>query len=289
MVLAGHFQRGGEAARAAGFYLRAAEQALQVADNEAAVARAGLGLGCDPSPELRIALLGVRCYASMLLQRIAVTDAEEVLRTAPHGSMPWAQALFVYTTMIRRIDDLLEVVALLREVTPAPEAMRWMSLAFVTAIASLDLFGQVAQGTALEEPFFALISARGDPDPSARLGWHYAIALRASYAHDDPWTALQHSDALQEVYDRIGGECILLCRQLLRGMNDWYLGAFSSAVHRLESIPAADVALGPANAERRCFLSWLYAERGALDQARALAIQVIESSHALHDGRGEWR
>ena len=292
MVLAGHFQRGGDPARAAGFYLRAAEQALQVLDNEAAFARTGLGLACDPPPELRITLLGVHCYASLLVRRVALTDAEELLRSAPRGSIPWTQALFAYSLgamMVGRIEDLLGALALLREVTPAPEAVGWMSLVFLSAMSILDRLGQVPQGTALEEPFFALVRARGDQDPVVRLGWHYAVGLRASYAHDDPWKALQHSDALQEVYELIGGETVFLSLQLLRGMNQWYLGAFSSAVHRLEGIPAADMALGLSSSDRRCFLSWLYAERGALDEACALATQLIESCHALQDHQGESR
>src|SRR6185436_10730285 len=44
MVLAGHFQRGGDGARAAGFYLRAAEQALHVLDLQAMMTRTRLGL-----------------------------------------------------------------------------------------------------------------------------------------------------------------------------------------------------------------------------------------------------
>jgi len=295
MVLAGHFQRGGEPARAAGFYLRAAEQALQVLDNEAAFARTGLGLACDPPPELRITLLGVHCYASLLVRRVALTGAEELLRSAPRGSVPWTQALFAYslgTMMVGRIEDSLGALALLREVTPAPEASGWMSLVFLSAMSILDRLGQVPQGTALEEPFFALVRARGDQDAIVRLGWHYAVGLRASYAHDDPWRALQHSEALQGIYDMIGGETVFLSRQLLRGMNLWYLGAAAGAAHALEEIPAADMALGLSSADRRCYLSWLYAERGALDAARALATQLIESSHALQDyqgeGRGRW-
>ena len=64
MVLAGHFERGAESARAAGHYLRAAEQAFHALDLHATMARASLGLGCAPPPELRIALLGIRCDAS---------------------------------------------------------------------------------------------------------------------------------------------------------------------------------------------------------------------------------
>jgi eukaryotic-like serine/threonine-protein kinase len=292
MVLAGHFPRGGEGARAAGFYLRAAEQALSVLDNEAAFARTGLGLGCDPPPELRITLLGVHCYASLLVGRVALTDAEELLRSGPRGSVPWTQALFAYslgTMMAGRIEDLLNALALLREVTPAPDAMGWMSIVFLSAVSILDRLGQISQGTALEEPFFALVRAGGDRDPVVLLGWRYAVGLRASYVHDDPWKALQHSDAIQAVYELIGGETVLLSLQLLRGMNQWYLGAFSSAMHTLEGIPAADVALGLSSADRRTVLSWLYADRGALDEARALATQLIESSHAHHDGLGQSR
>ena len=92
MVLAGHFQRGGDGARAAGFYLRATDQAVYVLDNEGAIARANLGLACDPPPELRFALLGIRCNASHRLGRVSIADAEELVRSAPPGSVPWAQA-----------------------------------------------------------------------------------------------------------------------------------------------------------------------------------------------------
>src|SRR5262249_23896145 len=58
MVQAGHFERGGDSERAAAYYLRASEQAYQVLDADATMARANLGLACAPTPALRIALLG---------------------------------------------------------------------------------------------------------------------------------------------------------------------------------------------------------------------------------------
>src|SRR5262249_49875537 len=48
IVLAGHFERGGEGERAARYYLRAAEQACHVLDLDAAEAHANLGLACSP-------------------------------------------------------------------------------------------------------------------------------------------------------------------------------------------------------------------------------------------------
>jgi len=295
MVLAGHFLRGGDGPRAAGLYLRAAEQALHVADLHAALARADLGLGCGPPPELRIALLGIRCEASQGLQQVTLAEAEEVLRSAPRGSIPWARGMHAYqvgTLMTGRIDDLLTSLAVLREVTPAPGAVGCISLLVLAGVFILDTIGRIPQGTALEEPFVALVQSRGAREPLARFWWHVTAGMRASYAHDDPWNALQHSGAIQPIFDEIGGENLFLNMQLLRGMNQWYLGACARAVPVLEGIPAADTSLGMASSMRRFVLSWLYADRGALDEARALATQLRESGRAHHnpleEGRGRW-
>ncbi|HEX8113870.1 MAG TPA: hypothetical protein VF516_39330, partial [Kofleriaceae bacterium] len=292
MVLAGHAQRGGDKVRAAEFYLRAGQQAVHVLDNEAAIARANLGLSCDPPPELRIALLGIRCNASHRLQRHALADAEELVRSAPRGSIPWAQGMASYqmaTLITGREEDFQASLALLAEVTPDPDAMHWISVLFLTSTVVLDNFGRVAQATALEEPFLALASRPGDQVPLARFWWNFSVGLRASHAHDDPWNALVHSDAIQPISDLIGGDVYFLVMQLLRGMNLWYLGAHARAVKLLESIPGADAALGEGNSFRRLFLSWLYADRGALDEARALAIEVRAYCRAHHDRNGEAR
>jgi hypothetical protein len=80
--------------------------------------------------------------------------------------------------------------------------------------------------------------------------------------------------------------------QLLRGMNQWYLGALAPAAQALEAIPIADTALGNGSWRRRFTLSWLYADLGALAQARTLATQLAEAGRAHHnsleEGRGRW-
>jgi tetratricopeptide (TPR) repeat protein len=239
-------------------------------------------------------LLGIRCQVSQRVPRIAIAEAEELLRTAPCGSIAWVQGMAAYhvgALMTGRIDDLLASIALLPGVTAAPEAAGPMSLLFLIGVVMLDLIGRVEQGTALEAPFRALVRERGDQE-LVRFWWHFAVGMRAAYAHDDPWTALVHSDAIQPIFDAIGGEMVLLDMQLTRGMNQWYLGALASAAQVLEAIPAADTAMGLANSQRRFVLSWLYADRGALDEARALASQLAESSRAHRDrmgeGRGRW-
>jgi hypothetical protein len=295
MVLAGHFERGGQPARAAEFYLRAAEQALHVLDLEAVIARADLGLGCAPPLELRLALLGMRSEGSRGLQRVHLGETEELIHAAPRGSLPWARGMLTYqlrALMERRIEDLADPRAVLDDVTPDPGAGGAMSLVFLTRVFILDSFGLVSRGSALDEPFRALVAARGEQEPLVKMWWHVALGIRSSHVHDDPWSALQHGDAIQPISDAIGSQLIFLNMQLVRGMNQWYLGALASAVQTLEGIPGADTALGMASPMRRLALSWVYADCGAFERACAVASQLAESGRARNNlaeqARGRW-
>ncbi|HEX3758612.1 MAG TPA: hypothetical protein VHW23_07880, partial [Kofleriaceae bacterium] len=298
MVLAGHFERGGDGARAAAYYLRASEQASLISDLVAMVARAGLGLACAPPVELRMALLGMRCEASSYdLQLLATTmpDAEELMRSAPRGSIPWAQAINAYLSgmmMAGRIPELLAGVALLRDVECAPEAAERMALAFLSGCCLLDSLGRVREANALEGEFFTAVRPIGDRKPLARFWWNIAIGLRAAYANDDPWRGLHHSLAIQAIHAEIGGDQIFLNMELFRGLNLWHLGSLADAEQTLKGIPAADEALGVASSLRRQGLAWLLADRGALDEAHALAAQLAEHGERQHnpldEGRGRW-
>jgi len=217
------------------------------------------------------------------------------MRTAPQGSASWSQganAYFAGALLAGRIPDLLASIALLREVDPVPEAAWRVAITLLNGVCILDTLGQVREGTALEERFFAIVRSTGDREPMTRFWWNVAIGMRAAYAHEDPWTALEHSDAIQAIFDVIGGERVFLNMQLSRGMNLWYLGAFAAAERALEPIVAADETLGPVSSLRRFHLSWLLADRGALDDARALATRLCDYGQAHHlpleEFRGRW-
>jgi eukaryotic-like serine/threonine-protein kinase len=295
MVLAGHFERGGDGASAAGHYLRATQQAMHVLDHRSAMTRAALGLACAPPLELRIALLGFRCVAADVAQQVSLAEAEELLRLATPGSVPWGQAMVAYNAgLLRagRIDELLASIARLHDVTPASYSAGATALAFFLGVMFLDMLGQVRQGTALEQAFHRIVRERGDQEPLAQRYWHTTVADRAAYAYDDPWTALQHTAALHDLFDAVGGELVFVSVQIHRGMNQWYLGALAPAAQALEAIPIVDTALGTGSSLRRLMLSWLYADLGALVQARTLATQLTESGRAHHnrleEGRGRW-
>ncbi len=167
-----------------------------------------------------------------------------------------------------------------------------MALTFVNGIYILDFLGRVQEGTALEERFFTIVRSTADRELLARFWWNTLVGLRASYAHEDPWTALEHSDAIQAIFDTIGGEQIYLNMQLFRGLNLWYLGSSVVAEQILAEIEAVDETLGVASSLRRFGLSWLRADRGALEEAGVLATQLSEHGRTHHvlleEGRGHW-
>jgi hypothetical protein len=181
---------------------------------------------------------------------------------------------------------------MLGEVTPTPDAMGKMALTFLGGTCILDSFGQIAAGTALEERFVGFVRPVEDRQPIARFWWHILGGMRASYAHEDPWTGLHHSDALRAIFDVLGGESFFLNMELFRGMNRWFLGAYADGAQILSAIAPADHSLGVASPLRRFSLAWLLADRGALEEARALAAQLTEDGHAHHnpmdEGRGRW-
>ncbi|HSK03312.1 MAG TPA: protein kinase [Kofleriaceae bacterium] len=299
MVLGGHFERGGAGAQAASCYLRASEQAVLILDLDAAMARANLGLGCAPPPELRLALLGMRCeaanYAWHFLGAVA-GDAEELLRSAPPGSIPWAQGVLAYATgtvAARRFGELPAVIALLQDVDPPGGDMRRMSLAYMSTILSLDLLGRIAEGSALVERFSAFLGKAGEHDRLfTQFWWNLINGIRTAYAHEDPWTAFRQCDAIQPLFDATGIARMFLVMQLFRGVNLWHLGVPAPAERMLEEAAAIDQAMGQVSSLRRFCLSWIRAERGALDEARALAAELSEYGRAqrlpLEECRGRW-
>jgi hypothetical protein len=91
----------------------------------AAFARTGLGLGCDPPPELRITLLGVHCYASLLVGRVALTA------TVAASSMAMLDATVVNVALPHIGEDLNASVS----------SLQWVLTGYLLSLASLILLG----------------------------------------------------------------------------------------------------------------------------------------------------
>jgi serine/threonine protein kinase len=126
-VVAEHFERGGDREKAAGFYLRAAEESLSRMDFAGALRLVDRGLGCAPEGEVLGRLNSVAAYADLyLLYLDAARRRAEAGRLAMSllrpGSLGWCRA-FV-GAFWSEVDDhaRFELASLLGSTVPEPDA-----------------------------------------------------------------------------------------------------------------------------------------------------------------------
>lgn len=158
LILAEHFEIGGEPARAAAQFRRAAEQALEGSDYDAAWKRARRGIECGAEGEDFAALRYV--HGEVHLVRGENVEAErcgtEVLSLTPRGSAPWCWAAGTTFGLRIQLGDLEGASEIVREFGATPPE-HGAELAYVRASAHaiplLSLAGQHATARA----FFARV------------------------------------------------------------------------------------------------------------------------------------
>jgi hypothetical protein len=301
MVLAGHFGLGRDGPKAGLYYLHAAEQASLIGDVAAAEARAHLGLACGGSTEVRASLLGLLCEVSFYDPRRVVTVlplAEEVMRLAKRGSVPWARGAaskIVGALHGGKIDDLLETLQMFRAIVPAPEAVNALVLAANTGVFVLDVLGRIAESNEvmdLIERFCEVIGPVREQRSIAAALWCIDKAVRDPYAYEDPWSGLEHALAALRLCEELHHTMLLTFARGSRGMSLWYLGAMAEAEQVLGEGTPTDDELGTIGPMWLFCLAWLRADRGALDEARRVAERLIHLGQSRHvpmdESRGQW-
>ncbi|HWO17829.1 MAG TPA: protein kinase [Kofleriaceae bacterium] len=298
LALAGHFERGGEGARAGEHYLRAAEQAHHGADAAAGIAAMKHALGCELPDELRMRCLGMLCellYFPMHLPRDAVPYAEEVLQVAPRGSGPWCQGMFlkiIYSLQVGALDELVALLEVASETRPAPGAVTHWAISIANGIIMLDLLGRAPTANQFLRGYAARVHTLGEAELLAQAFLHGVLACRLAYAEEDPTQGVLHAERYLHLARIANHRRYAADATIYVGMNRWYLGAAAHAEQTLLGVPLPDNDAGLVSAYRPFVLAWLLAERGSFDQARRWAARLVEAGRAgrvpLFEGRGHW-
>ena len=195
--VAEHFERGGEAARAAGWWARAAEQALEANDLDAALARVERGLSRAEGQLLgRLHLVRSEALAWRLDYEDALAASAEARERLEVGSAGWFEAASVGVSCAKamgRHDEAAAVVDALRE-APADAAPVNAARALATAASHLLYAGDPEGAEALRAALGAVARLRSD-EPAV-LGEIELLAARfAAFAGDTGEYAVRADEA----------------------------------------------------------------------------------------------
>ncbi|WP_437489904.1 protein kinase [Sorangium sp. So ce1014] len=293
MVLATHFERGGELDRAVGCYRRAAEQALGGNDYAAAIGRAERAIACGAAGEALGEIEAVQAEAYQYRGESAAAElhATRAMSALPEGGAPWCRAACVALWASHLVGREDGVVALARalcarwsaEATTGPELVAMAQAAIVL----LYKKGRSEETEALSSRIDASF-ARFEHDPTVsapvlRLRTHCAIlAGDVGTARELGEESIRTFEAAGDVRGACGarGNAGHFCNEL---------GAYADAARLLRAAIADTerlgllymVAFAKENLGRT--LSYL----GELDEARALLDDALRSFVASGDRRME--
>lgn len=274
VVLAEHFERGNDGPRAAPWFLRAAERAVEQDAAKLAEAYATRGLQHAQDPVTLGSLHAARGVARGWQGdwHHAVEDCRRGVELLPPDT---PQRLFMYgatvmfTSDLGRFDESREIRAHLLQrplggVVSSVDAMGW-----AMAGRTLLFEGEYAEAQRVLALFTKYEREDGPKDYLA-LGWgSWVRCLESMIARADPWGVFQHSRAAASYFERIGEHhARLLCRGF-EGLALLGLGRYSESVALLEEASAESIRRGNAYAEFNC--------RGNLAFAQAAEGRVLDA------------
>ncbi len=185
LVLAEHFSRGAQLARAAECYATAADQALAGNDHVAVFALVERGLACQPSEVIEARLHVVLAEACNWQgdHARAVGEAERARAVLPRGTLAWFRATDEAFYGAGRSGDVARAIAMVGDLTAtvaAPDAVLQQLRSLARAALVMLRFGPPGVGAALVVRVEDLAArADVDIDTEQRLHTLRAMAARA--------------------------------------------------------------------------------------------------------------
>ncbi|WP_437307236.1 protein kinase domain-containing protein [Sorangium sp. So ce388] len=285
VVLAEHFERGGEAARAAGVYRRAAEQAARLGDAETAIMCARRGLACAPSNDLHLALLDtlweVHVWGGNLATPDAARDAEQIMALATPGSGPWARGalLKLFGLMAAgQPEAFTATLSAVRAVEPLHDAAVAIADTLHMGVVHLQMSGQPEVAESFLRWLEAIVEPVAERDPRARGLRDLTRSLQAIYADEDPWSGLRWAEAAIESLKLAGSQIDITRANTMVAMGLWFLGAYARAEQTLrEAPPCADEDVWIAVANRSMLLGWILIDKGEIDEGSLIAEAMMDA------------
>ena len=293
VVIADHYERGGEALRAVALYRRAAEQALEGNDYAAALGRTERAIACGAEAEelgaLRLLQAEAHFWRGDNVQ--AEASAERAVELLARGSPPWCFAVVKAATTSLRLghhERAVELAEALLERLGEGEVSNELLITAAPVAANLYLAGRREVARALLERIEATAQGRGDDDPrlSARI---YTIRAQSSFNAGNPGDAVEILESAAREFDRAGDARNGCLVRVTAGYGRLELGAHdeAEALLRQALATAERMGLGSARAVAKHNLGLALAHLGRLHEAQAEESEAALLSAQQRDRRME--
>jgi tetratricopeptide (TPR) repeat protein len=292
VVLAEHFERGGEPARAVGFWRTTAAHALQGDDLAAAIARAERGLDCgalgEDAGELQLTAAEAHNWRGEY--EAGARNATLAMSNLPRGGDAWCVAAGVAAANLGKLSKRDEMVAIAEELRASGPMTSARATALARVANQCTANGRIAFAAELDAAIEASASREVIAEPLAAMRLHM---LRASLADSagDVAESLAHTVTALGIARAIGHTRLAHTFQMHLGYVYAVLGEMADAERTLEELLAdpSTVALPEVTGAARHVLGMAQAclgehargaanERAAIDQFVAIAHPRLESA-----------
>jgi eukaryotic-like serine/threonine-protein kinase len=282
MEMAEHFRRGGDPARSARWYRRAAEQALEASDLTAAIDRAELGASCAASPEDRGGLLLVEAEARLWRGELALAEERGLAATAllPVGTAAWFRAVTQVVNAAGKLGGTARVEAWVEPVSaaiPAEGAAGTRIICLCGCATHLSFGGRHAAAGALYLAIESAAAACPERDAEATALIHQ-VRSSLALADGDLGGCLEACRAALAAFEQAEDRRNACSINGNLGFVFAELGDFEGAERALRSAQAVADRLGLHNlaAVAAHNLGHVLARLGKLDEARRVEQGAVE-------------
>jgi tetratricopeptide (TPR) repeat protein len=289
LVLAEHFERGGELPRAAAFYVRAAEQAMEANDLAGGLARVERAAECGAKGPLLGAARRIEGEARVWLGEfaLAMTACEQAMALLPRDQPAWFAALSSAATAAwsRGKQERLSHLAELLDDEPPSDPDAIVSRAAVTArLALLSLrAGRTLDARRLFRRLDALEApVKDEPIVMARV--HDANGWRALIEGDPSASSALFAQA-SAAFERAGDLRSACSSRVSAAMASMHLGGYAEAKAALVEALAFTERYGLPNVRARVQqnLGRVLAHMGELEEARRIEEEALVAFFAQGD------
>ncbi|APR78317.1 Adenylate cyclase [Minicystis rosea] len=293
MTLAEHFRRGADPARAARWFRRAAELALEADDLTVAVERAAFGVDCGAEGEELGYLRLIQAEAHLWRGALAEAEASAAGATAllPIGTAAWFRAVGFSVVAAGRLagyDRVEDRMSLVARTAPARGAASAQLVCLCECATVLVMAGRYAAADGMIDRLRKVA-----PDPSmleapVAAALEQLAAIRACLA-GDPGESLARFEASLASLESAGDRRNACAVRSNLGCNFAQLGDFDSAEDALRAALAAAERMGLVDVASAAAqnLGRTLAHLGRLEEAEQLELRAADAFRRLGDPRHE--